>query len=67
MAKGFIVIGETISFSKEDVVAIIRSTDRSSYNVYLRGGHKLDIFNCNEEDNNKLKEFFADRGTSIQS
>jgi hypothetical protein len=59
MTKGFIVIDETTSFSKEDVVAVIRSTDRSSYSVYLRGGHKLDIFNSTEENIHKIDEFFA--------
>jgi hypothetical protein len=58
MTKGFIVIDKKTSFSKEDVVAVVRSVDRSSYSVYLRGGHKLDIFNCTEDDINNLNEFF---------
>ena len=58
MTKGYIVIGETTSLSKEDVVAVVRSTDRSSYSVFLRGGHKLDIFNCNEEDIQLMNEYF---------
>jgi hypothetical protein len=58
MTKGFIVIDKKTSFSKENVVAIVRSTDRSSYCVYLKGGHKLDIFNCSEEDINNIDEFF---------
>ena len=56
--KGFIVVDEKISFSKMDVVAVVRSTDSSSFCVYLRGGHKLDIFNCNEEEINIFNEFF---------
>ena len=58
MTKGYIVIGETTSLSKEDVVAVVRSTDRSSYSVFLRGGHKLDIFNCNEKDIQLMNEYF---------
>ena len=56
--KGFIVVDEKITFSKRDVVAVVRSTDLSSYCVFLRGGHKLDIFNCNEDGIKSFNEFF---------
>jgi hypothetical protein len=52
------VVDEKISFSKMDVVAVVRSTDSSSFCVYLRGGHKLDIFNCNEDEIKIFNEFF---------
>jgi|GEM_PF-645591 len=58
MKEGFIVINEKISFSKKDVVAVVRSTGQDSYSVYLRGGHKLDFYNCSEDDMKKINEFF---------
>ena len=39
MTEGFIIINEKMSFSKKDVVAVVRSTDHGSYSsAYLRGG-----------------------------
>lgn len=58
MTENFIVVHENICFSKKDVVAVVLSADLSSYSVYLRGGHKLDIYKCSEDDINNIKEFF---------